>query len=326
MRLGSVSISRGARVSHRAARVTVTVTTSVAREIDDIWRERLARVPFASWQVRLGDEVITQEAPERVFSAASMLKTPLAALIFEDIMSSQRQWSDAVQVEEVMRAPGDGLLSGMKLPRILALDEAVTLMIAVSDNTATNAVIDVLGGLDAVNARMAHAGWRARIQRSIGGRDVANDAEQFAADSDLPTPAGFGRMTLLDHQDALAKVRAAGDRAAAPFVYQQDRRSLARWLSPSAAFAHKTGTIDGVRHDAGVLIRDQAELWVACFTDGGSTDEYVDHPSCVAMASAMRDTLRALGLTSCLVEPASQDARSIAHGPTRPHHGIRRRS
>jgi beta-lactamase class A len=326
LRLASGPISRGAPVSHRAVRVTVNVSASVAREIDDIWRERLARVPFASWQVRLGDEVLTQEAPERVFSGASMLKTPLAALISEDVVSGQRQWCDAVQVAEVLRAPGDGLLSGMKLPRTLALDEALMLMIAVSDNTATNAVIDALGGLDAVNARLAHAGWRARVRRSIGGRDVASDAEQFAAESDLPTPAGFGRMTLLDHQDALAKVRAAGDRAASPFVYQQDRRSLARWLSPSAAFAHKTGTIDGVRHDAGVLIQDQAELWVACFTDGGSTDEYVDHPSCVAMASAMRDTLRGLGLTSCLVDLAPQDATSIAHGPMRPHHGIRRRS
>jgi beta-lactamase class A len=110
-------------------------------------------------------------------------------------------------------------------------------------------------------------------------------------------------MTLLDHQDALARLRAAGDRAQAPFLYQQDRRSLARWLELSASFAHKTGTIDGVRHDAGVLICDQTELWVACFTDGGPADEYVDHPSCLAMASAMRDTLRALGLSSSLVEP-----------------------
>jgi hypothetical protein len=91
----------------------------------------------------------------------------------------------------------------------------------------------------------------------------------------------------------------------APFLYQQDRRSLARWLSLSASFAHKTGTVDRVRHDAGVLICDQVELWVGCFTDGGPTDEYVDHPSCLGMASAMRDTLRALGLTSSLVEPAA---------------------
>lgn len=280
------------------------MTTSAARHVDDIWREHLAAVPFASWEVRMADEVLTQEAPERVFAAASMIKTSLAALIVEDITSGRRQWSDHVEIAEVMRAPGDGLLSGMALPRTLALDEAVTLMISVSDNTATNAVIEALGGLDDVNARMAHAGWQARILRSVGGREVARGVEQFAADSNLPSPAGFSRMTLLDHQEALARIRAAGARAAAPFLYQQDRRSLGRWLSPSASFAHKTGTIDAVRHDAGVLICGQTELWVACFTDGGPADEYVDHPSCVAMAVAMRDTLRALGLTACLVEAA----------------------
>jgi beta-lactamase class A len=283
--------------------VTASVSASVARAVQDIWRERMATVPFASWQVRLTDTVLTQELPERVFSGASTIKTLLAALIAEDIVSGQRHWSDPVEVEEPMRAPGDGLLSGMDLPRALALDVAVTLMVAVSDNTATNAVIDALGGLGAVNARMVHTGWSARILRTVGGRQVARDAERLAADPNLPTPAGLSRMTLLDHQDALARLRAAGARAQAPFLYQQDRRSLARWLDLSASFAHKTGTIDGVRHDAGVLICDQTELWVACFTDGGPADEYVDHPSCVAMASAMRDTLRALGLSSSLVEP-----------------------
>jgi beta-lactamase class A len=281
------------------------VTTSVERRVHDIWREHLASVPFASWQVRLDDAVLTQEAPDRVFSGASMIKTPLAALIAEDIVSGRRDWSDPVEVEEPMRAPGDGLLSGMDLPRTLALEEVVMLMVAVSDNTATNAVIDTLGGLRAVNAHMAQAGWSARIRRTSGGRAVADGADQLPADPGLPTPAGLSRMTLLDHQDALARLRAAGPRAVAPFLFQQDRRSLARWLSLAASFAHKTGTVDRVRHDAGVIICDQIELWVACFTDGGPTDEYVDHPSCLAMASAMRATLRALGLTSSLVEPAA---------------------
>jgi beta-lactamase class A len=155
---------------------------TAARQIDRIWHERLAGVPFASWQVRLADDVLTQERPERVFSAASMIKTPLAALIAEDVTSGRRHWGDRVDVEETMRAPGDGLLSGMDLPRTLALDEALTLMIAVSDNTATNAVIDLLGGLGAVNDRMAQTGWTARVLRSVGGRDVARDAERLGAD------------------------------------------------------------------------------------------------------------------------------------------------
>jgi beta-lactamase class A len=281
--------------------VTTSVSASVVRQIDDIWRERLAAVPFASWQVRLADAELTREVPDRVFSGASMIKTPLAALIAEDIASRERHWRDPVEVQAPMRAPGDGLLGGLDLPRTLALDEVLTLMVAVSDNTATNAVIDTLGGLATANARLAHAGWSARILRTAGGVDVAPDAEQFAADPKLSTPAGLSRMTLLDHQEALARLRATGERAVTPFLYQQDRRSLARWLSLSASFAHKTGTIDGVRHDAGLLICDETELWVACFTDGGPVDEYVDHPACVAMASAMRDTVGALGLTSALV-------------------------
>lgn len=268
--------------------------------IDRIWRHHLDPVPFASWQVRLDDLVLTEETPDRPFSGASMIKTALAALVADDVIAGHRTWRDAVWVAQVMLAPGDGLLSGMSLPRTIPLDEALTLMIAVSDNTATNALVETLGGLAAVDERMTSAGWSARLLRWVGSKRVLNGAERVSADPRLPTPCGLSRVSILDHQLALERIRTAGARVMAPFFYQQDRRSLARWVSGSARFAHKTGTIGNVRHDAGVLMSDLGELWVACFTDGGPSDEFVDHPSCLAMASAMRDTMQALGLDSYL--------------------------
>jgi beta-lactamase class A len=245
----------------------------------------MREVPSASWRVELDGDVLTEHEPERPFSGASMIKTPLAALLVADLAAGRRAWTDQVPVSEVMRAPGDGLLCGLALPRTVALDELLTLMIAVSDNTATNAVIECLGGLEAANARMREAGWSARVNRWIG------------AVSDEP----LSRLSLADHQAALASVLAAGTGFERAFLVQQDRRALARPLRLEMPFAHKTGTIDRVRHDAGALLLDSGTLWIGCFTDGGPVEEHVDHPSCLAMAAAARDTLAALGLERCLV-------------------------
>ena len=277
------------------------MSPALATAIDALWRSQLVDVPVCSWQVRLNDRVLTEHELDRRFSGASMIKTPIAAVVVDDVTAGHRSWRDDVVVTEEMRAPGDGLLRSLQLPRRVSLDVALTLMIAVSDNTATNALIDALGGLDVLNERMAAQGWSSRARRWIGGQRVANGSEGFIEDDGLPSPAGLSRISLVDHQSALARILASDDPIVRAFTVQQDRRALARWVSDDVCFAHKSGTIDGVRHDAGVLLGSHGELWVACFTDGGAEDEFVDHPSCVAMGAAMRGTLRVLGLGEYLV-------------------------
>lgn len=305
-------VSAGERLSpgtscEDVVRKAVSLIHTTASAVDEAWRHAMAAVPVASWQVRLNDEVLTEREPHRLFSGASMIKTPLAALFVEDLAAGCRAWDDKVAVTEEMRAPGDGLLRNLDLPRAVTLDKVLMLMIAVSDNTATNALIAAAGGLEAVNERMERAGWSSRVRRWIGGQHVVDDGEDVAGDRGLPSAAGLSWMSIADHQDALARIVALDERTTRAFLVQQDRRALARWVTDSAGLAHKTGTVDRVRHDAGVLLGEHGELWVACFTDGGPQDEFVDHPSCVAMGVAMRETVRALDLAQCLVD---HDARA----------------
>ena len=58
---------------------------------------------------------------------------------------------------------------------------------------------------------------------------------------------------------------------------QWHRDSLARPLVDDTPFAHKTGSVGGVRHDGGVLLPGTPDaLTVHCFTDGPERDELVD--------------------------------------------------
>jgi beta-lactamase class A len=248
----------------------------VDRDFEAIWATALAEFD-AAWELRLGPQVLTSSGRERLFSGASMVKTLLAALIDEDLRAGSLQLSRPVQVTESALVGDDGLLRFGQIPTMHRLADLVLLMISVSDNTATNTLIDFLGGPNAINARFGVRGWSSRLLGSIG-----------------PGVGEFSRVSPADHQDALGSI--LHPLIVGAFAGQQDRRSLARLVEFYADFRHKTGTADRVRHDAGVLDTPRGHLWVACFTDGGPVSEYVDHPACVAMGSAMRDTLLALGL------------------------------
>lgn len=248
----------------------------VANQIETIWVAALAEFD-AAWELRLGPQLLTSSGRDRLFSGASMAKSLLAALIDEDVRAHGLALSRPVQVTRAALVGDDGLLRFGQIPTMHRLADLVLAMIAVSDNTATNTLIDFLGGATAINARFAARGWSSRLL----GRIEADAGE-------------FSRVCLADHQDALGAI--LHPLMLAAFAAQQDRRSLARLVWYHAEFRHKTGTAERVRHDAGVLSTPRGQLWVACFTDGGPVPEYVDHPACVAMGRALRDTLLALGL------------------------------
>ena len=78
--------------------------------------------------------------------------------------------------------------------------------------------------------------------------------------------------------------------------------SLARHLRDETPFAHKTGSVGGVRHDGGVLLPGTpSALAVHCFTDGPERDESPDDPACVAMGRAMARTLELVGLGGLVI-------------------------
>jgi beta-lactamase class A len=252
-------------------------------ELDEVWAAHLE--PFdAAWEVRLGDQILASHDADRMFSGASMIKTFIAALVAEDLADQRTLRDLVITIPRHLAAEGDGLLRFAGLPTSRTLGELLTLMIAVSDNTATNAVITWLGGVDVVNTRFAERGWSGRLLHFAGQTDA--------------TLAGLSEVSLAEHQAALASIGDPLVRSA--FRAQQDKRSLARWLDFDAPFEHKTGTAERVRHDAGVLHTDRGELWVGAFTDGGPEAEYVDHPACVAIGAAMRETLHSLELTALL--------------------------
>lgn len=217
----------------------------------------------AAWLVRLPDGTVLEYDADRAFSSASMVKTFLLLAAWPD-----RAGTRATVGPEHL-APGDGVLKHLTLPLELPLADLLALMVVVSDNTATNAVSSALGGAARCTERFRALGFtQTALHKGVG-----------------EPGSRLGTTTAREHDEAIGRL-VADPAARALLEAQQDDRGLARGLA--VPFAHKTGTVDGVRHDGGVARHRGQELAITVLTDGGPDDEWVDHPALVAMGRAAR--------------------------------------
>lgn len=169
-------------------------------------------------------------------------------------------------------------------------NDLATLMIGPSDNTATNAWIERLG-VETINARMESLGFpNVRLLSVLPWLDPAMPGPRWTGlRFGVATPAEVALWLfrvatgeLLD-EDASRRIFRYLD--AAP-----SRARLARRFSSAALWAGKTGTMSGVRNDAGILRTGKGRFVLVVFTDGspGSNESSPIHPAVAAMGDIAR--------------------------------------
>lgn len=241
--------------------------------------------------------VVVDHGADDPFESASMIKLGVLAVVAAGMAEGWLPPDVPVEVLDADRAPGDGLLRLLTSPGRWTPRDLAVAMTVLSDNTATNALLRLLG-VERINDRLA--GWGFGVTRSRG-----------PIRSRPPGAPGIGVTTARECVALLDGVR--NGRFAGPaesawaidvLAAQQDDRSMSRYLGEAVRCAHKTGTVDGLRHDAGTLFDadGRALATLAFLTDGlGPSIERHDHPACLAMADATVRAIRGLALPVTLV-------------------------
>src|SRR5438270_8170111 len=104
---------------------------------------------------------------ERV-PTASTIKIAVMIEAFARVAEGHAKWTDELVLTKAARYSGSGVLPELADGLRLTLRDCVNLMMLISDNTATNMVLDYLT-TDAVNARMNSLGFKGtRIMRRVG--------------------------------------------------------------------------------------------------------------------------------------------------------------
>nr|MBA3247664.1 serine hydrolase [Pyrinomonadaceae bacterium] len=178
------------------------------------------------------------------------------------------KWGDELLLTKEKKAGGSGILfefgDGLKL----TLRDAVNLMIVVSDNTATNLVLDVLTA-EAVNARMDGLGLKkTRALRKVFGGGVSRAGEDPAL-----KPFGLGvstpreMITLLEKLERGEVVNPAASKEMIELLKrQQDHRGIGRTLN-GVEIGSKAGALDHLRSDVGILYTKRGRIAMAITCD-----------------------------------------------------------
>jgi beta-lactamase class A len=204
---------------------------------------------------------------ERV-RTASTIKVAVMIEAFTRVAEGRAKWTDELVLTKAARYGGSGVLPELADGLRLTLRDCVNLMMVVSDNTATNMVLDYLT-TDAVNSRMNTLGFKdTRIMRRIGGGGESKEGKE-------PDNKRFGLGATTPHEmvQILEKLD-AGDivsKTAAKEMIdlmkrEQSRYAIGRtiWDVPMAS---KYGALDSLRSCVAVVYSRHGKIAIAITVD-----------------------------------------------------------
>ncbi|MGA7245284.1 MAG: serine hydrolase [Terracidiphilus sp.] len=219
--------------------------------------------------------------PDEPVQTASVIKMGILLDAAEQIRAGKATLDERIILTKPNQVAGSGVLGELTPPIALTLGDTLTLMVVLSDNTATNLAIDRLG-LAHINSTLRAADLHQTVlykkvyvpatdpmppdQPKFGlgkttAREMASIMERFATchlalDNSAPLPADGKICGAI-----LGKLR-----------NQQDRDSLPRYLETldtseaGSAIGNKTGALNQVRNDVAIVSTKAGPVVIAAFT------------------------------------------------------------
>jgi beta-lactamase class A len=182
---------------------------------------------------------------DEVFPAASLAKIPIAIELMRRVDMGQFDLGERFDTADEPRVGGAGVLDLLDPATRLTLGDLCVLMLTVSDNTASNFILGLIGMgevKETINRlKLAHTKLARRFM----------DTEARATGRENLTSAG-DMLTLMSliRGNALP----GGRRLREMLLAQQSFGELTEgWLPATAQLAHKDGVLEGVVHDSGIL-------------------------------------------------------------------------
>ncbi|MFT4114703.1 serine hydrolase [Silvibacterium sp.] len=238
---------------------------------------------------------------------ASVIKLTILYTALEEIRDGKVSFTDKLTLTRGGQVPGSGVLTFFDTPVTLTFKDALTMMIVMSDNTATNLAIDHLG-LKNIDDQIVALGlkntWLYKKvfqpaegpmpadQKQFGlgkttAREMASLFERFVT-CNLNAPGTNIPATTEDHDLCEAAMHMLRN--------QFYRDSIPRYLesvdsteAPSE-IANKTGALDAVRNDVGVVYTKSGPIVLSEFTwDNKDTSWTVDNAAEVLMAKIAKE-------------------------------------
>lgn len=202
-----------------------------------------------------GTQKLASKNEEELFPAASIIKLPIYLYYHEQAIQGKINLMHKIKISKTGRANGSGVLHILTSIEEWSIEELLQLMIAVSDNEATNQLIHYVG-LENIQAWIKIKKWGKRVAL----RRYLMDYESGLVNEISPRGAVEVLKEIIELGNTYPTVK---DQIEKPFLLQQFRTGLPGYLDeraiPSLEMLNKTGEDNSIRHDVALFrYKDQA--------------------------------------------------------------------
>ncbi len=237
---------------------------------------------------------------------ASTIKMGILLDAAEQIRAGKATLTEKLVLEHANQVEGSGVLAQLDTPVTLTLKDVLTLMVILSDNTATNLAIDRLG-LDHINQTMKAAGLKQtylykKVYMPASGPMPADQPKFGLGKTTAREMAGI--MTRIAEcrlgQDGSAAMPGDGPICGAILHMlrnQQDRDDIPRYLESldtsehGSAIANKTGALDAVRNDVALIATKSGPIVMAVFTYDNKDERWTGDNQAQQMIGKLAETV-----------------------------------
>ena len=232
------------------------------------------RVAVAVKNLKTGEEFSLNA--DEVMPTASLIKLPVMVEVYCQAAEGKVKLDTTLTLTKDDKVPGSGILTshfsdGATFP----LKDAVRLMIVFSDNTATNMVLDQIG-IASTNGQM----------EKFGLKETRINAKVFKGGTTSVSPErtkkyGLGSTTAREMVQLLELLEAG--KAAPPEACQEmlkhlqacdDKEKMTRFLPAGTGVAHKTGSVNAGKTDAGIISTKGGPVALCVLTDGNEDQRW----------------------------------------------------
>ncbi len=196
-----------------------------------------------AWFIDLDNGAYVSYNGTQPIPAASTIKIPVLVAFFQEVDAGNIHLDQMLTMTKDMMVSGSGDMQYMQVGKKFSAIEVATKMIVISDNTATEMLIQQIGGKEILNERFKQWGMKHTEINNI-----------------LPDLEGTNKTSSEDLSKLLARIERGDlisarsrDRLISIMEGTRTRTLLPQGLEKQANIAHKTGDIGTIIGDAGII-------------------------------------------------------------------------
>ncbi len=204
---------------------------------------------------------------KELFPTASSIKIFILAEVFRQAAAGKFSLNDILQVPLGARVGGSGVLSSLGERSVsMSVRDYAVLMMTLSDNTATNLLIDLVG-MEQVNQFARSIGCTStKLQRKMMDAQAAKEGRE-----NISSPADF--VTLLDLLRRREIVSAEASSDMLTIMKMNNGGWLRKGIPPSVEIASKSGNVEAVSCDAGIVYLGKNPYIICVMTTSLASDD-----------------------------------------------------